>query len=235
MADPADPIKSRKGETSTTAESASTPGFDDGAETPNGAMPETLQGEVTLLLRRMGTGDGEAMVDLVPLIYDELRRMARSHMRRERDGHTLQPTALVNEVYLRLAQQHQANWQNRGHFFCIAARMMRRILVDSSRARRRGKRGGGEPMADVAEIDVAAPTPFANTIDVLALHEAMERLAVVDSRMVQVVELRFFAGLSNSDIAEALGISEPTVKRSWVTARAWLFHHMQTHATRGDG
>lgn len=191
-------------------------------------MPPALLGDVTLLLRQMGTGDEAAMSRLVPLIYEELRRIARSYLRRERQDHTLQPTALVNEVYLKLMQQHQAHWQNRGHFYCIAARMMRRILVDSSRHRRRKKRGSGEAVMDIADIEVAAPSPMAEAIDVVALHEAMERLALIDERAVRIVELRFFAGLSHAEIAEALGISEPTVKRSWATARAWLFRQMQT-------
>ena len=192
------------------------------------AIPEAVLGDVTLLLRQMGSGDDVAMARLVPLIYEELRRIARSYLRREREDHTLQPTALVNEVYLKLMQQHQANWQNRGHFYCIAARMMRRILVDSSRHRRRKKRGSGEAMVDVAEIEIAAPAPMASAVDVVALHEAMERLALIDERAVQIVELRVFAGLSHAEIAEVLGISAPTVKRSWATARAWLFRQMQT-------
>lgn len=192
------------------------------------AMPAAVLGDVTLLLRQMGSGDDAAMARLVPMIYEELRRIARSYLRREREDHTLQPTALVNEVYLKLMQQHQANWQNRGHFYCIAARMMRRILVDSSRHRRRKKRGGGDAMLDVADLEIAAPSPKAQPVDVIALHEAMERLALIDERAVQIVELRFFAGLSHAEIADALGVSEPTVKRSWATARAWLFRQMQT-------
>ena len=191
-------------------------------------VPAVIMGDVTLLLRQMGSGDEAAMARLVPLIYEELRRIARSYLRREREDHSLQPTDLVNEVFLKLMQQNQANWQNRGHFYCFAARMMRRILVDSSRHRRRKKRGSGEAMVDVADIEIAAPAPMAPAIDVVALHEAMERLAAIDERAVQIVELRFFAGLSHAEIAEALGISEPTVKRSWATARAWLFRQMQT-------
>ena len=190
--------------------------------------PAAMAGDVTVLLRQMGAGDESAVSRLIPLIYDELRRIARGYLRREREGHTLQPTALVNEVYLKLVQQHDAHWQNRGHFYCIAARMMRRILVDNSRHHRRKKRGAGEPMADVAELEIAAPAPLSGLVDILALHEALERLAAVDERLVQVVELRFFAGLTNAEIAEALAISEPTVKRRWATARAWLFRSLQT-------
>ena len=185
-------------------------------------------GEVTLLLQGMSGGDETAMASLVPLIYEELRSIARAYLRREKQDHTLQPTALVNEVYLKLLGQHECHWNNRGHFYCIAARMMRRILVDSSRHRGRLKRGSGEAAMDIAGMEIAAPASMASPVDVLALHEALERLSAVDERMVRIVELRFFAGFGNEEIARLLGISEPTVKRSWATARAWLYRYMQT-------
>ncbi len=184
-------------------------------------------GEVTLLLREMSAGDPAATAALVPMIYDDLRSMARAYLRRERQDHTLQATALVNEVYLRLLRQSQSEWNDRGHFFCTAARMMRRILVDSSRHRRRKKRGSGEIALDIAGMEIAAPACAASPIDILALHEALEQLSLVDERMVRIVELRFFAGCSNEEVATLLHISEPTVKRNWATARAWLFRFMQ--------
>lgn len=182
---------------------------------------ERLRGEVTVLLQQVSSGDTDAVENLMPLVYDELRRLARSFMRRERTDHTLQPTALVHEAYLRLLGQNES-WQNRGHFFSIAATMMRRILVDSSRRQLRQKRGSGAEHGEFVEAEVMVPGGTMSAIDVLALHDALERLAGLDQRMVRIVELRFFAGLTTGEIAELLGVSEPTIKRSWSVARAWL-------------
>lgn len=185
-------------------------------------LDASLQGEVTLLLGRISTDEGSATNLLMPLIYDELRRIARSSMRRERADHTLQPTALVHEAYLRLAGQKNADWQSRGHFFSMAARMMRRILVDSARTRLRHKRGSGAEHEELIEAEIRDGGVSLSPVDLLALNQALERLAEIDGRMVRIVELRFFAGLGTAEIADLLGISKPTVKRSWSAARAWL-------------
>jgi RNA polymerase sigma-70 factor, ECF subfamily len=196
--------------------------IDSVAESPHGLRGGDLQGEVTVLLQRITAGHTDAAERLIPLVYDELRRIARSFMRRERADHTLQPTALVHEAYLRLLGQTEVSWQGRGHFFSVAASMMRRILVDSSRRELRQKRGGGAAHEEFVESQVVVSGSALSATDLLALNDALERLADRDKRMVQVVELRFFAGLDVSETAEVLGVSEPTVKRSWSVARAWL-------------
>ena len=186
--------------------------------------PETeqLRGEVTALLQQVSEGRPAAAEVLMPLIYDELRRIARGFMRRERDDHTLEPTALVHEAYLRMLGQNRVSWQSRGQFFSMAATMMRRILVDSSRQRLRAKRGGGAEHDELLESEVMIAGTALSTVDLLALNQALERLGERDQRMVQVVELRFFAGLDVEETAELLGVSAPTVKRNWSVARAWL-------------
>ncbi len=204
---------------------ALTPVTDDNPET------EHLRGEVTQLLQRISDGQQGAVNLLMPLIYDELRRIARGFMRRERAEHTLEPTALVHEAYLRLLGQNHVSWQSRGHFFSLAATMMRRILVDSSRQRLRGKRGGGAEHQELLESEVMISGSALSAVDLLALDQALERLAERDGRMVQVVELRFFAGLDVEETAEALGISAPTVKRDWSVARAWLARDLGGSAT----
>lgn len=176
---------------------------------------------VTQLLRAWQRGDAGASDELAPVVYDELRHLAASRLRNERGSHTLQATALVHEAWLRLADQ-RADWQNRAHFFAIAARAMRRILVDHARRRATAKRGlaaTGVPIDDVMDL-LAAPMPDDR---LLALDEALDRLAALDARQAQVVELRFFAGLSVEDAADLLEISSTTIKREWATARAWLF------------
>lgn len=187
------------------------------------------RGEVTELLQQMVEGRPSAGEILMPLVYEELRNIARGFMRRERSNHTLQPTALVHEAYLRLLGQNHVSWEGRGHFFSVAARMMRRILVDASRRRVRHKRGGGAQHEELTGSQIAGPKGELQQIDVLALDRALERLGVQDRRMVQIVELRFFAGLGVEEIASALQISEPTVKRSWSVARAWLARDLGTN------
>jgi RNA polymerase sigma-70 factor, ECF subfamily len=209
-------FSSREGERSAAVSSATL--------TPTGDDPETeqLRGEVTELLQQIADGHQAAAELLLPMIYDELRRIARSFMRRERENHTLQPTALVHEAYLRMLGQNRVSWQSRGHFLSIAATMMRRILVDSSRQHLRVKRGGGAEHRELVDSDVHVAGGAISAVDILALNKALERLAERDPRMVKVVELRFFAGLDVEETAQALGISAPTVKRDWSVARAWL-------------
>ena len=181
---------------------------------------------ITQLLQSWQKGDAQSGEAVVPLVYAELRRIARIRLSAERSGHTLQPTALVHEAWLRLMQQHGANWQNRAQFFAIAAQAMRRILVDHARRRHSDKRYAGEtPIAlDHIEEIVASPVPDQ---EMLALDAALERLAALDSRQARVVELRFFGGLSIEEAADVLGLSPTTVKREWTTARAWLFREIQ--------
>jgi RNA polymerase sigma factor (TIGR02999 family) len=181
-------------------------------------MSETPQ-NVTQLLIGWGKGDKEALDQLLPLVYDELRRQAARYLRRERPGHTLQTTALIHEAYIRLVDQKRVQWQNRAHFFGIAAQLMRRILVDHARSRHRVKRGGSDVRVSLAE---ASLTVKARDLDVLAIDEALDHLAQVDERQAKVVELRFFSGLSVEETAEVLQISPATVKREWSMAKAWL-------------
>jgi len=181
-------------------------------------MSQTPQ-NVTQLLLGWGKGDKEALDQLLPLVYDELRRQAARYLRRERAGHTLQTTALIHEAYIRLVDQKRVQWQNRAHFFGIAAQLMRRILVDHARSKHRVKRGGSDVRVSLAE---ASLTVKARDLDVLAIDEALDRLAQVDERQAKVVELRFFSGLSVEETAEVLQISPATVKREWSMAKAWL-------------
>jgi RNA polymerase sigma-70 factor (ECF subfamily) len=178
--------------------------------------------EITGLLRAWEDGDREALDRLMPIVYDELRRTAHNHMRRERASHTLQATALVNEVYMRLVGITNVRWQDRAHFFAIAASMMRRILLDAARARAAGKRGGGELRITLRE-DVLASNQAA---DLVAIDDALQVLSQVDPRKAQVVELRFFGGLTVEEMAEVLGISPQSVKRDWKLARAWLLKEL---------
>ncbi len=175
--------------------------------------------EVTRLLSAINAGDPGAKEALVPVVYAELRILAESYMRKERSGHTLQPTALVNEAWIRLADQSRVEWKGRAHFFGIAAQAMRRILVDHHRRRTASRRGGERA---VTLIDDAADT-FSDPLDLLALDEALDQLAEMDPRAARVVELRFFGGLSVEETAAVLDVSEPTVKRDWRSARAWLY------------
>jgi RNA polymerase sigma-70 factor (ECF subfamily) len=177
----------------------------------------------TTLLLAWGRGDQAALDHLLPLIHDELRRLARRHMARERVGHTLQATALVNEAYLRLIQINQVHWQNRAHFFAMASRVMRRILVDAARARRYQKRGGGAERVSLDEALIVSKEP---TQDLVALNDALDALAALDLRRSQVVEMRFFGGLSVAETAEALHVSGDTVMRDWRLAKVWLLREL---------
>jgi RNA polymerase sigma factor (TIGR02999 family) len=179
---------------------------------------------IAQLLADWASRDPVARDRLVPMVYEELRRLAHHYMRNERDGHTLQTTALVNEVYLRLAGIDGLQWRDRAHFFAMAATLMRRVLVDYARLRARDKRGAGISVTSLDENVIAAQP----AVDVVALDEALERLAAVDPQQSRVVELRFFAGLSVKETAEALGISPATVKRDWATAKLWLYHELMT-------
>jgi RNA polymerase sigma factor (TIGR02999 family) len=181
--------------------------------------------EVTRLLDAAGGGDPGALARLYQLVYDELRMLAAASMRRERSGHTLQPTALVNEAYLRL-NPGSGEWQNRRHFFGAAAQAMRRILVDHARRKHAGKRGAGLERVTLSDLDISAPT---EDLDVLAVNEALDQLAAEDARLAEVVSLRFFANMSIEDTARALELSPATVKRDWTFARAWLCEYIQTH------
>ena len=180
--------------------------------------------EVTLLLRRLSTGDKSALNQLMPLIYTELHQLASSYMRRERPGHTLQTTALVHEAYLQLVGQENAQWENRSQFFGVAAQLMRRILVDHARAHGAAKRGGNLPRLSLDEAVVMAKERGG---DLLALDELLQRLAAIDPQQARIVELRFFAGLSVEETAHALSISDRTVKRDWAMAKAWMQRELQ--------
>ena len=175
------------------------------------------------MLLKWTEGDKQALEDLLPLVYDELRRLAKSYLQRERPGHTLQSTALVHEAYMRLVDQN-VSWQSRAHFFGIAAQMMRRILVDHARGKNAAKRGDGAVQVTLDEGLVAANE---RDVNVLALDASLTKLAALDAQQGQIVELRFFAGLSIEETAEILKISPATVKRDWAMAKAWLYREMQ--------
>jgi RNA polymerase sigma factor (TIGR02999 family) len=182
------------------------------------------QSDVTRLLESAGGGDRQALEHLYEAVYAELRLLAESTMRRERAGHTLQPTALVNEAYLKLSPATGA-WENRRHLFGAAAQAMRRILVDHARRKQSDKRGAGLERITLSDLDVSAPE---NDLDVLAVNDALERLAAEDARLSELVTLRFFAGMSIEDTARALDLSPATVKRDWAFARAWLCEQIES-------
>jgi len=182
-------------------------------------MPTLSQDEVTQLLVDWSHGDKAALDRLVPIVHHELRRLARRHMRGERTGHTLQTTALVNEAYLRLVDCNRMQWQNRAHFFAVAAQLMRRILIDHARSHLYQKRGGG---AIKVSLDEASGLAEERAADIVAIDEALKELAAFDARKSEIVELRFFGGLSIEETAEVLAISAPTVQREWRKAKAWL-------------
>jgi RNA polymerase sigma factor (TIGR02999 family) len=186
--------------------------------------PSVSQQRVTDLLARWSHGEDAALAELTPLVYEELRRLAHHYMGGERPDHTLQTTALVNEAYLRLADQTNPRWRNRAHFFAVAARAMRQILVRYAKSYRSQKRGGGALKVELDEAALVSPEQSKEIVD---LHEALERLAALDSRKAQVVELKYFGGLNYDDMAEVLKISPVTVRRDWEFARAWL--HTELH------
>lgn len=180
----------------------------------------TDPGALTQLLARWEAGDRDALAELMPAVYDELRRIARHHLAGERAGHTLAPTALVNEVYLRLGSYDNISWQDRAHFFAMASRIMRRVLVDHARKRKAAKRGGDQ--SAVTLIESRQADGRVEDVDLIALDEALTRLQSLDERQCQVVQMRYFGGLKNEEIANVLGVSVPTVKRDWAVARVWL-------------
>lgn len=186
---------------------------------------ESVGTDVTGLLCQLTSGNQEAAEKLIPLVYDELKRLARSYMRREREEHTLQTTALVHEAYLKLVRQRRVNWQGRSHFFGIAAQLMRRILIDHARGHLREKRGGTQTVLPLSEALVFSPE---HSEDLLKLDEALGRLAKLDPRQSRIVELRFFGGLSVEETAESLDVSPKTVKRDWAVAKAWLHGELRT-------
>jgi RNA polymerase sigma-70 factor (ECF subfamily) len=186
-------------------------------------VSEPLDQDVSHLLIQWSKGDSAALESLVPLVYDELRRLAQLYLSREKPGHTLSSTALVHEAYLRLVKQKDVTWQNRAHFFGVAARMMRRILVDHARSHAYAKRGGG---AMTLSLDEAMTPAAEREMDLVALDDALETLAKLDERQSRMVELRFFGGLSIEETSEVLGVSAPTVKREWASARAWLYREI---------
>jgi RNA polymerase sigma-70 factor (ECF subfamily) len=180
---------------------------------------------ITELLIEWRDGDETALESLMPLVYDELRRLASHYMRRERPDHTLQTGALVNEAYLRLIDHKGMRWQNRAHFYAVAAQAMRRILVDHARSRRYQKRGGGRRLVD---LDEAARLIHEKATDLVALDDALTDLSVIDPRKSQIVEMRYFGGMSVDETAEVLGVSSVTVMREWRTAKAWLLRAVST-------
>ena len=193
-------------------------------------MSEEHTHEVTRLLELVGSGDPGAPAQLMTLVHAELRVLAESYMRREREDHTLQPTALVHEAWLRLVNEREGSWKNRAHFFGIAAQAMRRVLVDHARARGRVKRQGGDrvTLAD----SIMAPGP--DQLDLIAVEDALQKLDVLDARQARVVEMRFFAGMDLDETAEALGISVATVKRDWAFARVFLQRELDDGAARAS-
>jgi RNA polymerase sigma-70 factor (ECF subfamily) len=185
--------------------------------------------DVTVLLGQVVNGQQDALAKLVPLVYDEMRRLAAGYMRRERPDHTLQATALVNEAYMKLVQQPTPNWKNRAHFFGVAAQIMRHILVDHARGHASEKRGGGKRPVPLEEAFVFTPE---KSLELLRLDASLQRLAELDSRQARIVELRFFGGLTVEEAADVLGVSPKTVKRDWSMAKAWLHGDLKRHGIR---
>ncbi|HEU4723066.1 MAG TPA: sigma-70 family RNA polymerase sigma factor [Gemmatimonadaceae bacterium] len=202
---------------------------------PDAASSQAAGPSVTALLRAWGAGDAQASDSLIRLVYAELRRQAGLALRRERDGHTLQPTALVHEAWLRLGDQHDAQWESRAQFFAIAAQTMRRVLLDHARTRRALKRGGGAVQVTLGGADdgsargarAGGDTPL-DAVDVIALDDALARLAELDPQKARLVDLRYFAGLSIPEAAEVLGVSTATVGREWAVARMWLRRELES-------
>ena len=184
--------------------------------------------EVTALLNKLASGDQQAAAQLVPLVYDELRRLAVCRLRRERPDHTLQATALVHEAYLKLAEQRNAKWQNRAQFFAIASQVMRRILVDYARTRQRSRRGGKQQKLALDEVVLVSPE---RTDEVLAVNESLSKLERLDPRQSRIVELRYFGGLTIEEIADVVGVTSKTVARELKVAKAWLYGHLNQEHT----
>ncbi len=180
-------------------------------------------GQVTRLLVKAGEGDHDALNQLVPLVYDELRRVAERQLRRERQGHTLGASGLVNEAYLKLVDQLKVDWQSRQHFYSVAARAMRQILIDYARRRKAEKRGAGWDRTSIGQKQLGLDSPLE---ELLALDEALERMGEMDDRMRQVVEYRYFCGLTEKETAELLGVNLRTIQRDWLKARAWLYREL---------
>jgi RNA polymerase sigma-70 factor, ECF subfamily len=197
-------------------------------------MPSDLKntGQVTTLLHRWTAGDTDARGELIAFMYPELKRIAESRMREERSDHTLQATALVSEFFLQLARREEFVWQNRAHFLAVASQAMKRLLIDYARSQGSGKRGGGQPLIQLDGLNVcdAGRSP-----DVLEIDELLELLWKEEPRMAQIVEMRCFGGLTNKEIAEAIGVDERTVKRDWQVARAWLSGHLRKGGTKCPG
>jgi RNA polymerase sigma-70 factor (ECF subfamily) len=177
--------------------------------------------EITAMLREWEGGNREVLEELMPLVYDELHKQAARYLRRERSDHTLQPTALINEAFLRLIGQREANWKSRTHFFAIAAQAMRRILIDHARAKRQEKRGGPDITLSLEDVELVGAQDEQN-VDLIALDQALDRLARIDEQQVRIVELRYFGGLSIEETAAALGVSRATAVRDWSVAKTWL-------------
>ena len=182
-------------------------------------MGASSPGDVTALLVAWKDGSPEALEELTPIVYSELRRLARNHLRGERRDHSLQPTALTHEAFLRLFGTRKVEWQNRAHFFAVASQLMRRVLVEHARKRGAAKRGAGATRVTLGDVD--APTTSVD-VDVIAVHDALDQLEAIDSRQSRIVELRYFGGLSTEEVAEVLGVSPATVKREWRVAKLWL-------------
>jgi len=190
---------------------------------PEDKAASASRAEVTEMLQAWSDGDQAALEKLMPLVYAELHRLARRYMRREHAGHTLQTSALVNEAYLHLIDAREVRWQNRTHFFAVSAQIMRHILVDFARARQNLKRGGG---ALQVSLDQGMVVSAERGVDLLALHEALERLSALNARQSQVVELRYFGGLNENEVADALKVSARTVRHDWSLARSWLYREL---------
>ena len=202
-------------------------------EKPLRRKARSADGDVSALLRAWSDGDQSAMQALTPIVYDELHRLARHYMRRERPGHSLQATALVNEAYMRLADYTRMQWQDRAHFFAVSAQVMRRILVEHAR-RHNVKRGRGVQHVSLDDVVVVASGPKADT-DLVALDQALVGLARIDPRKAQIVEMRFFGGLTVEEIGEVLSVSTGTIKRDWRAAKAWLYRELSDEPDDGPG
>lgn len=197
-------------------------------------MQGDSQVDLTRMLKAWSDGDTSALEKITPVVYDELHRLARRNFAGEREGHLLQPSALVNEAFLRLIGGQPIAWSSRSHFFAVSARIMRQILIDFARAQDTGKRGCRRPHVDLSDIGVL-PRKETNPVDFIDLDSALDDLAKLDARQAQVVELRYFGGLENAEIAAVLGTSEPTVVRDWRVARAWLYSRLRSSSHHPEG